>query len=325
MKLPLCLLALVLWPASLVLKAGDVTQLVKARDIRKVVADGQHNAFTALVRWQGSYWLAFRKAAAHNSSDGDLVVLRSKDAEKWEQVHRVNALPDDRDPQFLATDSRLFLYDPALKGDNLTSFVTYTDDGKIWSLPRQVYEDRYIFWKPVARNGRFYATAHLKSREGKERDVHLITSQDGIDWKKVSKIRGGNWESETTIHLPTDDHIVAFLRQKYGSPQSSILEARTPFVTWTERPASFHLSGHAVHTIDGVTYLFSRTREGKTTGTMVYIYENEKLHPYCRIPSGGDCSYPEAVKIGNEMLVSYYSSHEGVGNIYTCRVPLRKD
>lgn len=57
---------------------------------------------------------------------------------------------------------------------------------------------------------------------------------------------------------------------------------------------------------------------------MNYIWDEGRLTPYCRRPSGGDCAYPEAVKVGDEMLVSYYPSHEGNTNIYLARVPLKK-
>lgn len=306
------------------LKAEE--KLVEPLEVRKVVADGKHNAFTALVRWQDAYWLAFRKADSHNSSDGDLIVLRSTDARQWTEALRLDVLPDDRDPQFLATEARLFLYDPALKGDQLTSFVTYTDDGKTWSEPQPVYKPTYIFWKPVARGGKFYATAHVKSRDGKTRDVHLITSTDGIDWQQVSKIRGGNWESETTIHFVADDKIVAFLRQKYGSPQSSILESSAPFTEWTERATpSLHFSGHDAYSFDGTHYFLSRTFDSgrKNPGVLIYTFADGQLTPYCRLPAGGDCAYACAVQDGDEMLVSYYSTHEGSTNIYLARVPLR--
>lgn len=304
---------------------AEPAELVQPREIHRVVADGKHNAFTALVKWQDAYWLAFRKAAEHNSADGDIVVLRSTDAQTWTEAHRLNVVPDDRDPQFLATDKRLFLYDAGMLGEKLTTYVTYTEDGKSWSKPQTVYEPRFIVWKPIENAGRFYAGAHLKSESGsgKDRMVHLVTSTDGLKWEKFSQIRAGNWESETTLHFPAKGRITAFLRQKYGSPESEILEATAPYDTWTARPAGVHLSGHIVHVFEGVTYLMSRTRQGKEMGTMVYVYQDEKLLPYCKIPSGGDCSYAEAVPLGREMLVSYYSSHEGATNIYTCRIPLK--
>jgi len=303
-------------------------ELVEPLEVRAVVSDGKHNAFTAFVRWKDAYWLAFRKAEAHNSGDGDLIVLRSADTRTWTEALRLDVLPDDRDPQFLATDKRLFLYDPALEGGKLTSFVTYTDDGESWSEPEPVYKPTYIFWKPEAHGDRFYATAHVKSRDGKTREVHLITSKDGIEWDMVSKMRGGNWESETTIHFLTDTRIVGFLRQKYGSPQASLLFAEAPFREWEERPLTkMHFSGHDNYTFDGVNILVSRAFDAgrKNPHTMIYTFDDEvNLTPYCKLPSGGDCSYPGVVRDGDEMLVSYYSSHAGAANIYIARVPLPK-
>jgi hypothetical protein len=305
--------------------AGEPT--IQPTEVRKVVADGKHNAFTAFIRWKDAYWLSFRKAESHGSRDGDLIVLRSTDAKNWTEALRLDVLPDDRDPQFLATEKRLFLYDPALKGGQLTSFVTYTDDGKTWSKPQPVYKPTYIFWKPVAHNGTFYATAHVKSRDGKQRNVDLIRSDDGLNWEKVSRIRGGNWESETTIYFAADNKIAAFLRQKYGSPQSSILTSTAPFDQWEETPTpQMHFSGHAAYKFDGVDYFMSRTFEQgrKHPGVMIYTLNGTELTPYCKLPAGGDCAYPAAVQVGDEMLVSYYSSHEGSTNIYLARVPLKK-
>jgi hypothetical protein len=81
-----------------------------------------------------------------------------------------------------------------------------------------------------------------------------------------------------------------------------------------------------MHTFNGVHYFLSRTFEsGRTNpGTMIYTFADGELTPYCALPAGGDCAYPEAVQVGDEMLISYYSSHEGTTNIYLARVPLRK-
>ncbi len=302
---------------------------VEPKSVRKLVADGRHNAFTALARWRDEYWLAFRSGTDHNSADGDIVVMRSADAEKWTEAFRLNVLPDDRDPQFLVTPKRLFLYDQAMKGRELTCFVTYTDDGKTWSKPEPVYEPRFILWKPCTHEGRHYAAAHKKDETsgGRGREVHLVVSEDGLAWRKISTIREGNWESETTLLFGSKGHLTAFLRQKYGSPTCEILEADPPYTEWKPRPAGVtHLSGHSAHTFRGVTYLISRTMEYPTrkSGTMIYTYPDGKLHPYCELPSGGDCAYAEAVQVGEEMLVSYYSSHEKGTNIYLARVPLKR-
>lgn len=307
---------------------------VKPSDIRKVYGKGEHNAFTAFVRWKGALWLAFRQAASHNSADGDLVVLRSVDGRDWSEALRLNILPDDRDPQFVATESRLLLYDPALKGGELTTFAVYTEDGKTWSKPQPVYEPRFIVWKPTLHAGKFWSAAHKKDDSkggGKSREVHLIESDDGLSWRKVSLIRAGNWESETTLHFQGDT-AVAFLRQKYGSPPAQVLTSRAPFTEWTARPAPInHFSGHSCHTFKGVTYLLTRTMDydKRVAGQAIYTYEDDgSLKLYCVLPAGGDCAYAEAVESGDHMLVSWYSGHETAKpndhtNIYLATVPLK--
>ena len=324
MRTTLLFLMFVLCGAGVV--RGDEV-LVEPTSLRKAYDDGRHNAFTALVRWQDAYWLSFRNADSHAYGEADLIVLRSPDGVKWTEAHRVNALPDDRDPQFLATEKRLFLYHSALLGADLTSFVSWTADGATWSKPQPVYEPRFIFWKPRVHGDHFLASAHRKGEGGdaaKIRQSHLITSTDGLKWEQISLISGGHFESETTIFPGPGDKLTAFLRIKYVVP-GLILESSPPYQEWARRPAGIHLSGHSVHAFRGTTYLFSRTMDDKggNTGTMIYTYADGKPTPYCKLLSAGDCSYAEAVEVGDEMLVSYYSSHEGRANVYLARVPLK--
>ena len=65
--------------------AGEVKSpaLVEPRAVQTVVTDGKHNAFTAMVRWKGAYWLSFRKGPSHSYGEADLIVLRSTDGDSW--------------------------------------------------------------------------------------------------------------------------------------------------------------------------------------------------------------------------------------------------
>lgn len=315
------------WSGEAKQNDATTTPPVQPRSVKKLVSDGRHNAFTSLVQWKDQYWLSYRNGSAHNSSDADVIVLHSRDAEQWEQAFRLDILPDDRGGHLLATPQRLFLYTIASKGSQLTSYVLYTDDGQTWTKPQPVYEPQFILWAPLVHDNCFYANAHKKveSPRGKtERESHLIRSTDGLRWEKVSTIRAGNWESETTLWFAPDQRLYAFLRTKYSVP-GSILESVPPYTAWSERPAGVHFSGHCALTFDGVTYLGSRTMgAGKKTGTMIYTFAEGRLTSYCALPSGGDCAYPGVVRVGDEMLISYYSSHEGATNIYLARVPLKK-
>src|SRR5690349_15111575 len=85
--------------------------LVKPTRLIKVYGDGRHNMCPSLERWEHAYWLAFRNGTNHRSPDGNLIILRSTDGDSWHKVAQFDHGPDDRDPQWLATKDRLFLYD----------------------------------------------------------------------------------------------------------------------------------------------------------------------------------------------------------------------
>ena len=69
----------------------------------------------------------------------------------------------------------------------MTSFVTYTDDGQTWSEPQQVYEDNFIFWKPVAHGGKIEVQSW--SEVGTTFTIHLPLPQ-GVTHHGVHSRRG---------------------------------------------------------------------------------------------------------------------------------------
>jgi hypothetical protein len=317
---------------------------------RRIVADGRHNAFAAFVRWHGLYWLAFRKGSGHIARDGDMVVQQSTDAEHWEQSLTLDVSGDDRDAQLLPTEGRLFLYINSLNDGVFQTSVASTEDGIRWSDPQPIYRSGYILWKPVIHEGRYYAAAH-RPGPPEHREVHLVTSEDGISWQKISTIRAGQGESETTLLFGRHGELTAFLRSEV-TLGGAILESEPPYAHWTERPAGVHLSGHAVYTFEGVTYLMGRllayepaadpaTLRADLAGrslhqaTIVYIYDEGQLHPYCRLgPLAGnhDSSYPAAVQDEDGMLIVYHrAAHEFAGehrtrdaaDLFLSRVPLQ--
>ena len=78
---------------------------VRVSNVRRVFYNGQHNAFTDLIRFKGKFYLTFRSCPdghmVHPTSS--IIILASDDAKKWEQVHRFSvAKRDTRDPYFLA-------------------------------------------------------------------------------------------------------------------------------------------------------------------------------------------------------------------------------
>ena len=54
--------------------------------IAKIWDQGKHNAFTDLIRWHDKWYCTFREADAHVGGDGQLRLLVSDEAEKWQSA-----------------------------------------------------------------------------------------------------------------------------------------------------------------------------------------------------------------------------------------------
>ncbi|MDZ4405128.1 exo-alpha-sialidase [Prosthecobacter sp.] len=306
--------------------------IIQATNIKAVATagEGEHCGFPVMKRWKDQIWLGYRRATGHTGK-GDTFILRSKDGETWTQAHKIDIGSDDRNCQFLATSRRLFVYTGMVtkpQASDFQTYVTYTDDGEIWSTPQPCLEPHFNLWKPFEHNGTLWANSHLKAdsgSDGPKRMSRLMRSSAGVKWEQVSIVRQGNWESETTFIFGENEHLYALLRQKYGSSTGFILESDPPYQTWTERKTGVHFSGHSTVEFHGVRYVFSRHYgQQSRPSTMVYIWNDGQLTPYAQTPlnpTKGDCSYCEAVDMGADMLITFYSSHEGKTNIYTARLP----
>lgn len=317
---------------------------------KPIVADGHHNAFASFIRWRDRYWLAHRRGSGHTARDGVLVVLGSADLSQWEEIACFDTGADDRDAQFVVFEDRLWLYFNSLDDGCFKVYASVTDDGGRWSAPQRVYQDGYILWKPLQHDGLLYAGAHRPGTDAHRR-AELVCSDDGTQWERVSTIRAGTGESETALSFAPDGRLTAFLRDQTRIG-GAILEANPPYTRWSERPAGVHLSGQAVYTFDGLTYLFSRVfacdppvaadapraalPKDVDQGTALYTYEGGSLRPYSLLgPLQGnhDSSYATALRRGNEMLVVFHRArHEYAGeyclkdaaDLHLARVPLKQ-
>lgn len=134
----------------MLLPAAGQTPKVKVANIRRVFHNGEHNAFTDLVRFRDQFYLAFRSCPdghmVHPSSS--ILILASTDANEWKQVHRFSvARRDTRDPHFLVFKDRLFVYtgtwycgDTSPKWEDCDlnehlGYAAWSDDGVQWYSP----------------------------------------------------------------------------------------------------------------------------------------------------------------------------------------------
>ena len=75
---------------------------------------------------------------------------------------------------------------------------------------------------------------------------------------------------------------------------------------------------------DGLVVMGSRSHFTSVAKTVLLTGTGtEKFQEVCVLPSGGDTSYPGLMVEGDQLWVSYYSSHETPkASIYLAKIPL---
>lgn len=308
---------------------------VRAENIRRAFHNGEHNAFTDLIRWRGEFWLTFRSSPdGHGVYDsGAVVILASSDAKNWRQVHRFTVpLRDARDPHFLIFKDRLFVYTGAayvgkekIRGTEWNAhygYATWTTDGTNWA-PAQPLEGTYghYVWRAAAHGDRAYLIGrrwqgHIPASGRATMQCALLESDDGLRWRFRSLIQetDGN---ETALAFEPDGTLVALSRT--SATHAVLARSRPPYETWSREQLDGFLGG-PMFVRWGDRYLVGGRRRlpapvtgggpGQGITTLMWL-DGARLEKITELPSGGDNSYPGFVVLDeNRALVSWYSTHE---------------
>lgn len=309
-----------------------MTQLLS---VQRIVGDGYHNAFTDLIRWRSHYYLAFRQAESHGfPPNGVVIVMRSGDLATWETCGRISTGGDDRDPKFVDTGDRLAVVfgtwyrrwaDRSIPNtpNDLVSHVVFSRDGTCWSAPRQMYGVNYWLWRVLpTTDGYLCAAYHFAVRSDRlMRSVHLLRSEDLLDWHLVSFMREGGGPGEPVLYQPEPESLHCVLRSVEPDNHSWLGQSQPPYTSWTWTELGAMIHAPVVLDIDGRWIVAGRSQprdlppevaQGKTGArTSVWTIDGNQARHELTVPSAGDCSYcgfahgPEG-----DVLMSYYSQHE---------------
>ena len=223
--------------------------------VRKVFADERNNAFTDLTRWKDNYYIAFRNAEAHASFDGKIYILQSKDLKKWHLLTQIATENDARDAKFLATAEKLFLYfadcqegEEGREKERWT-FVTFSENGELFSQPERCSEKNYTFWRPKEFEGEFYVAAYFgysRLEERHRQHLDLLKSKNAIEWEPVCRICSEKGPDEAAIHFLPSGKIMAIIRCE-AEPYHSLLSfSSPPYRQWEHKDLGFILHSPAI-------------------------------------------------------------------------------
>ena len=312
--------------------ADPVLPRVRVESVRRIFHNGEHNAFTDLIRYKGVYYLTFRSCPdghmVHPTSS--IIVLSSRDGVEWRQVHRFSvAKRDARDPHFLIFQDKLFVYtgtwycgDSSPESYDMNQqlgYAVWTQDGASWQGPAML-EGTYghYIWRAAAFGDKAYlcgrrkrAFAETKSRDESDPLVQsaLLESDDGLVWRTAGLFQE-NYGNETAFLFGPEGAITAVARGG-GRRDAELVRAQSPYSKWTRTGLGRYIGGPLVAKW-GARYLVGgrRMTEAGPRTALSWLADG-RLDELVELPSDGDNSYPGFVELSpTRAWLSYYSTHE---------------
>ena len=307
---------------------------LEVRNVRRAFHNGEHNAFTDLISWNGRIWLTFRSCPDGHMvfSTSRIIILSSDDrGQTWKKEHDFSVpLRDTRDPHFLAFRDQLFVYTgtwysgegelPRAEYDinKHLGYAVHTGDGKEWSSPVQL-EGTYghYIWRAASHGDRAYLCGRRKKHYSESEsgtggarvlESALLESEDGLIWRfrSLFQTERGN---ETAFLFEADGSLLSLSRSE--NRKTDLGRSQPPYLQWDRKTLETYLGGPLLVKW-GNRYLAGGRHHGKEGArTRLYWLDDDRLHTCAELPSGGDNSYPGFVAFDEkEGLVSWYSSHE---------------
>jgi len=311
---------------------SDTLPQVRVASVRQVFHNGEHNAFTDLVRFKDTYYLTFRSCPDGHMvhPTASIIVLASNDTQEWRQVHRFSvAERDTRDPHFLVFRDTLFVYTGTWYSGSTTlarddydlnkhlGYAAWSKDGAEWHSPIMLEGTfGHYVWRAAAHGDKAYLCGRRKlgfavaqRGEGRQVESLMLESDDGLIWRKravFQEIAG----DETAFLFEADGGVLAVGRRGGGPAQ--LLRSSPPYTHWDRTDLDRYIGGPLL-TKWGDRYLVGGRKTTPDSGpkTSLCWLVGDQLHEFAELPSGGDNSYPGFLPLGpGRALVSYYSSHE---------------
>jgi hypothetical protein len=303
---------------------------VPAPEVTSLPRTARHDGMSDLIHWRGHLWLAHVASPWHFASRESRIVLRcSRDGDTWVEVARFSAAGEDvRDPKLAVIGDRLHLYwlqnreFPEPKP--YATFLSASRDGLVWEEPNPVRPAGWLLGRPQTLDG---ATHYVTAYWHDHGRAALFRSVNGREWTHVSDVAAAERIDETDFTF-VGRRIVAAARLEglgpnpwLGDPRGGTLIATAdpPYTEWrTTLDMSVRLDGPRLLAWGGRAYAVGRYDLLSGSGlvgsvlsrkrTALYLVNPPRLEPLAILPSAGDTSYAGAVVLGDQILISYYTS-----------------
>lgn len=311
--------------------------------VEKIWDNGSHCAFTSIEQYKGNYYITFREGETHifdrnGNAEGKVRILHSADGKSWEALPLIGKEGFDlRDPKFSTMpDGRLMVIvgGSIYRDRKLTGCqpqVMFSEDGLTYTEPQPVViEDKAHngfnwLWRVTWHEGVGYTISYGKAEGGKT-EVSLLSTTDGIHYKHLQTFDIAGYPNEATIRFMPDGQMAVMLRRDGNAPTGYWGLSHAPYKEWMWKEMEFRIGGPDFIVLDdkrivagGRTHLIASAPK-----TSLLVGKGDgRFSEIITLPSGGDNSYPGLLRVGNELWVCYYSSHEtSNASIYLAKIPL---
>lgn len=303
---------------------------VVVTNVRRVFDNGEHNAFTDLVRFRDRFYLTFRTCPDGHGvfPTSSIIILSSSDGASWEPVHQFSVPKrDTRDPHFVVFHDRLFVYTgtwycgdgpPAQRDLNEHfGYAAWSEDGADWHSPIML-EGTYghYIWRAAAHDGKVYLCGrrkrgfvHLPSVEDDPLiESALLESDDGLVFRYRARFQE-EFGDETAFLFLDDGDLLAVARSG-GGRNAQLIRSTPPYADFVRTDLGRYIGGPLVARWGDDFMVGGRKTIGPAKTSLYWLMDGQ-LQEFAELPSGGDNSYPGFVTLdARHALVSYYSSHE---------------
>ena len=318
--------------------------------VNRIWDSGNHCAFTSITRFKDRYYVSFREAESHifdsdGVARGAVRILVSEDGETWRSAACLTKAGYDlRDPKLSVTpDGKLMvniggsIYGEGRKLLGRIPQVSFSSDGKTFTDPVPIELDSKTgngtdwLWRVTWQDGAGYGVVYSLLDENPRKvergsDISLVKTTDGIHYEDVAKIDLPDFPNETTVRFLPDKRMLMMVREDSGDLQGYWGVSDPPYTEWSFQKIGLQLGGPDFIVTDANTVI-AGTRSyflpGSTKTLLLKGTPEGQFKEVCFLPSGGDTSYPGFVIAGDELWVSYYSSHEtDKAAVYLAKMPL---
>ena len=304
---------------------------------RTVVRDGWHNMCSDLCFWRDTFWLVHDRTSAHSAPDGVVVLLRSADLQRWDEVAVLRTPNDARDVKLAATDDELFVFCADSRYEPVSGrirqiadpYVFSSDDGYRWSAATRIHGRNYWLWRIRLHEGVFYCA---------EKGGELLSSKDGRSWSFVSRIpaepEGASPQelremreldhrttprfNEADVIFRPDGELWCVSRTRRENQHSLLYTSSPPYEEWSCVDLETLIHCPALCECEGRVYVAGRrdptapwTPQHTPAGnTGIFLLERTGVTPVFALPSDGDAAYPGLLSLEpDRLIISYYSQH----------------